>query len=313
MTVPGRQSGASMTSTTIIRSGSTGRPRQAIGSMASDCISLRTRFWIRSNPSSSDWSHSWLIPWASRRTTSVTCSVIPPQERAAEPGLARVQPVEGFNELAGDLLRRDDPGLLDLVAASIERPRRGSPVPSASGLPADHAACSSRGATERNCSIAWRSGGSNDSACSCRPRVLFVCSFSSCRSAVNSSTRSMRPNGRLGSSLGLRLQDRAGRVVGIRANLGQPLRGSGSGRIRCRRGHSCGIRPGGQDGDREPGGRQSAAQRLADHLEGIGRGSQVEEPGLEPACRIAQRVVGRADLREPLGRRSGGNCRTSSR
>ena len=69
----GGQSGASVTSMTIIRSGSTGRPRQAIGSMASDCSTLRTRFWIRSNPSSSDCSHSWFIPWASRSTTSLIC------------------------------------------------------------------------------------------------------------------------------------------------------------------------------------------------------------------------------------------------
>src|SRR5208337_3053823 len=78
--------------------------------------------------------------------------------------------------------------------------------------------------------------------------------------------------------------------------------GSGPGLIRSRRDHSCGICPGGQHGDREPGGPQSTAQFFADHLEGVGPGLRLKDPGLEPAYRIAQSVVGSTDLREFLRR-----------
>ena len=70
---------------------------------------------------------------------------------------------------------------------------------SASALPAVQTACASLGSTDRNWSIACRSAETVVSVCSIRLRPLLVCSFSSCRSAVNSSTRSMIPKSRAGA------------------------------------------------------------------------------------------------------------------
>ena len=134
--------------------------------------------------------------------------------------------------------------------------------------------------------------------------MLLVWSFSSCRSAVNSSTSRYRPTSwssasRRGGSLRRRL--------GVGAGLLEPLPEPGQEGFLVEGGRSWGI---GQREEDVEGSRrvdQPGAEVGGERVERIARGG-LEELGLEPTGRVAHLVVGRADGREPFGARSGGNC-----
>ena len=104
-----------------------------------------------------------------------------------------------------------------------------------------------------------------------------------------------------------RPRPRPGRLQPVAERRGGPRRP----RSGCR---SWRVREVKQGGDREPGIPRAGARRsAARRLERVGRGLGLEELGLQPAGRVAQRLVGGVDGRERSGARSGGNSRTSSR
>ena len=143
------------------------------------------------------------LPHGDRAELGVVRAVPAP----AEPRLPRQVRIERGGQRSLGLLDEPGPRLLDLQAAALERlvkvgQRLGQRLARIAGRPRLRWA-----RPVRNCSIACRRAGKTASVCSWRPRVLLVWSFSSCRSAVNSSTRRYRPTSRSSPSAA----DRIGR------------------------------------------------------------------------------------------------------